>query len=130
MSDERVDWLHEMFALWNSGVRELREPDKVHPEFELHTKMLGGVVRGADGLQHWFDEIDQQFDAWQIEIADEHDLGEGRFLLVGSVRLRGRESGLEMDQELAWRAEFEGERIRLLKTYTDPEQALKEARLV
>jgi ketosteroid isomerase-like protein len=126
VADERVDWFRREFAEWNAGERDL-DLDRIHPEFELHSRMMGSVVRGAEGLQTWIAEIDEQFDAWQIQVDEEIDLGQGRYLLIGTVRLRGKGSGLRMEQDLGWRLEFEGEKLRLMKTYTDPELARAEA---
>jgi ketosteroid isomerase-like protein len=125
VADDRVAWFREVIAEWNRGNREL-DWDRIAPSFELRSAMVGGVLRGPEGLRAYFSEIDGQFDAWELEVDDEHRLGSDSFLLVGSVRLRGRGSGLEMSQELAWRIGFEGEKAVEMTTFTDIERALAE----
>lgn len=120
-------WFREMVAGWNDGTREI-EWDRISPGFELHSAMVGNL-RGPDGLRRYFEEIDEQFADWNLEIDRDYDLGGDLFLLVGSVRLRGRGSGLEMDQELAWQIGFDGPDAVLMRTYTDLERAFEEAGL-
>jgi len=91
--------------------------------------MLGGVVTGEEGVRRWWREIDQQFDAWQMQVTGEEDLGDGRFLVTGTLRMRGRESGLEMDMDIAWLVRFEGDLLRYMKPFTDPQTAREEAGL-
>jgi hypothetical protein len=126
--DERVEWFKRTIADWNGGEREI-EWDRIDPSFELHSAMVGGVLRGPEGLRAYFEEIDQQFGAWDVSIDRAIELGDDDFLVLGGVRLRGRGSGLEMDQELAWKLGFDGEQAVLMKTYTDVEQAHVEAGL-
>ena len=115
-----------MIAAWNEGEREV-EWERIDPAFELHSAMVGSVLHGADGLRRYFSEIDQQFDAWKLRIDREIEIDPDHFLLVGEVRLRGRGSGLEMDQELAWQIGFDGPNAVLMRTYTDLERAYEDA---
>jgi hypothetical protein len=131
VGDERVQWFRDFLADWNSGDTGEREGrwDRLHPEFELDSQIVGHVVRGEEGVRRWWAEIDEQFDAFELKAVEEREFGEGLFLVFGTLRLRGKESGLEMDQEIAWRLEFDGDKLRLLKPYTNPDLALKEAGL-
>lgn len=117
-----MEWFERTIADWNSGEREI-EWDRIDPSFELHSAMVGGVLRGPEGLRRYFEEIDQQFGSWDVSVDRAIELGEGRFLVLGGVRLKGRGSGLEMDQELAWQLGFEGDQAVLMKTYTDMDLA-------
>jgi hypothetical protein len=126
--DERVEWFKRTIADWNSGEREI-EWDRIDPSFELHSAMVGGVLRGPEGLRAYFEEIDQQFAGWDISLDREIPLDEERFLVLGSVRLRGRGSGLEMDQELAWQIGFDGPNAVLMRTYTDLARAYEDSGL-
>jgi ketosteroid isomerase-like protein len=126
VADERVVLFRKWVADWNEGRRDL-DWNLIHPEFELHSVLMGHVMRGPDAIRAWWREIDQQFDAWRLSVTEERDLASDRFLLTGTVRLRGRGSGLEMDQDIAWLLGFEGERLVLMKTYTDLGEAFAEA---
>src|SRR5262249_12708498 len=128
VADERVAWFREEIAAFSMGDRE---PDwnRIHPDFELHSRMMLGAQKGPDALRAWIEEIDQQFDAWQLRAEREIELEPDRYLLLGGLRMRGRGSGLEMDMEAAWILEFEGERLRVLWPYTDHESAISEAGL-
>jgi hypothetical protein len=124
VEDERVVWFRDALAGWNQGERELEMVfSRLDPEFELHSRMMGGVVHGADGLRAWWAEIDNQFDAWQLTIESDEDLGGGRFLFLASVRLKGRKSGLEMDVPIGWVLDFRGDKLSRMRTFTNQEDA-------
>jgi hypothetical protein len=101
MSQENVEIVRRAFDRWNRGDREIRA-DEIDPELEFHSMMLGvGVVRGVNGLQAWFLEIDQQFEEWRLRIAEVREADRDRLLVLGEIHLRGRESKVEFDQPMA-----------------------------
>jgi ketosteroid isomerase-like protein len=122
VSEEAVELVHEMFALWNSGERELDER-LFQPGFEVHSALTGGVYRGEDEVLAWTREIDQQFSDWEV-VADEVEaLTDERVLVRGEIRMIGRESGLEFRQPASWLVEVTGGRIRSLRNFADREEA-------
>ena len=126
MADKRVEWFLGEIAAWNRGERDVPE-DRLADDFELHSRILGEVGHGPEGLAAWFREVDQQFDAWKVRVNDEIGAGGDRFMIVGEVRLKGRGSGLELDQDVAWVLDFEGDALRQMRLYTDVDQARSEA---
>ena len=75
------------------------------------------------------DEIDEQFADWHLSIGEFRDASEGRLLMLGTVRLRGRASGVEFDQPMGWLLTFAGERVTDMRTIPDHAQALEAAGL-
>ena len=128
MSRENVERVRRAFDRWNSGDRGIR-PDEVDPDLELHSRMLGGVVRGRDGLQSWFEEIDQQFEEWRLHIAEIREAHPDRLLVLGEIHLRGRESKMEFDQPMAWLMDFRDGKLVRMKMFVDRAEALEAAGL-
>ena len=128
MSEENVELVRRAFELWNSGDREVRV-DEVDPELELHSRLMGRMVRGVDGLRAWFREIDQQFDEWQLQVAEIRDVGRDRLLVLGKIHLRGRESRVESDQPMAWLIGFREGRVLRMEMFPDHSDALEAAGL-
>lgn len=126
MSEANVEIVRRAFELWNSGDREVRL-DEVDPELELHSRLMGRVVRGVDGLQAWFSEIDQQFDEWRLQVVEIRDIGNDRVLALGQIHLRGRESRVEFDQPMAWLIGFRDGRVLRLEMFPDHTDALEAA---
>jgi ketosteroid isomerase-like protein len=124
MSQENVETVHRAFERWNRGDREILADD-VDPELELHSRMLGGVVRGVDGLKAWFLEIDQQFEEWRAQIAEVREVGRDRLLVLGEIHLRGRESEVEFDQPMAWLIDFRDGRVLRLEMFVHRSEALE-----
>jgi ketosteroid isomerase-like protein len=128
MSQENVEVVRRAFDRWNSGDRGIRS-DEVDPDLELHSRMLGGVVRGRDGLRSWFEEIDQQFEEWRLHIAEIREAHPDRLLVLGEIHLRGRESKMEFDQPMAWLMDFRDGKLVRMKMFVDRAEALEAAGL-
>jgi hypothetical protein len=74
-------------------------------------------------------EIDQQFDTWQIRVGEfAHATGE-RLLALGSIYLRGRGSGIELEVPVGWLFEFRGDRIIRLTTFATHDEGRRAAGL-
>jgi ketosteroid isomerase-like protein len=125
---ENIELVRRAFDRWNSGDREIR-PDEVDDEVELHSVLLGGVVRGPEGFRRWFLEIDQQFVEWRSEVAELREVNPDRLLALGRVHLRGRESEVEFDQPMAWLVDFRDGKVIRLEMFPEHSQALKAAGL-
>lgn len=61
-----------------------------------------GPYRGHDGLRQWIADIDEQSETWEIRVKEWTLVDDERIFGDGAIHARGRESGLELDQELCW----------------------------
>jgi ketosteroid isomerase-like protein len=113
---------------WNAGERET-DPQVVHPDVVLHSALTNATYHGYDGVRRWMAEIDDQFEAWHSSIDEFRDASEERLLALGTIHLRGRASGVEFDQPMAWLLTFAGERVIDMRTIPDHAQALEAAGL-
>ena len=130
MSNENVEIVRELFARWTAGEYdsfiELAQPD-----VELYSRFasLGGEpYRGADGVRQWVAEIDQNFEQFGVRTSEFRDLGE-RVLALGSILLKGRASGVEIDQPMGWLFELRGGKLARLHFYSSHSEALEAAGL-
>jgi ketosteroid isomerase-like protein len=106
---QHIEILKSVFADWNSGSRAV--PASTHPDAVLHSTLTGADYTGHDGIRRWMAEIDEQFDFWEL-IPDEYrETSEDVVLVLGAVRMRGRASGVELEQPLAWVFRFEDELV-------------------
>lgn len=130
MASEDVERLRESFGRWNSGDRDFDET--LHPEIQLRTPLTstsGQAYRGIDGFKGWMREIDEQFDFWQLRPEEFTELDDDRILVTGEVHLRGRESGVEIDQPVVWLFEFREGLLYRYNVWTSMEDARREAGL-
>ena len=92
------------FAAWNRGEHSL-DPEWTHPEVEIHSAAVGlsGIVyRGQEGLARWVADMEEAFDEWQLKLDELDEVTPGRLLGIGAIHLRGRGSGVNVDQPCAW----------------------------
>jgi hypothetical protein len=68
-------------------------------------------------------------DLFKATYPDIRDLGDGRLLAIGTIRIRGRESQVESDVTTAAIVRFRGSVLVHYKDYGDPRLALETAYL-
>ena len=71
---------------------------KTAPDFEALD--VGGTFRGHDGLRRAVQAFREAWERWEFRPATVLDLGD-RLLALGTVRLPGTASGLELEREIA-----------------------------
>jgi ketosteroid isomerase-like protein len=98
-ADEQL--IRDAFARWNAGEREALS-DLVGPETEIRSALTTARWRGAEGMQRWFTEIDEQFQSWRAELTSLEEQAPGRFIGEGEIHARGRHSSIELAQPAGW----------------------------
>ena len=111
---------------WNRGDRTLGE--ELHPEVEIFSRFQPTPYRGADGLQRWTQEIDEQFQTWKIEVDECRD-GGNRVVVLSHIHLQGHGSGVELDQPAGAIIDVEEGKLRRVQLFAAPEAALEAAGL-
>jgi ketosteroid isomerase-like protein len=80
-------------------------------------------------MRRFLADTAEAFELFKATYADIRDLGDGRLLAIGTIRMRGRVSGVESDVPSAAIAEFRDGRMLRYKDYGDARLALREAGL-
>jgi hypothetical protein len=96
--------VRDAFGSWNRGEHSF-DPEWTHPEIEVHTAVAGlsgDVYRGRDGVARWIADMEEVFDEWRLGLGELEEVSPTRLLAVGTVHLRGRGSGIGVDQPCAW----------------------------
>jgi ketosteroid isomerase-like protein len=96
--------LRDAFARWNEGERVF-DPRWTHPDVEIHSAIgdfTGATYRGQEGVAQWVADMAEAFDEWRLELDELDEFAPGRVLGVGTAHLRGRGSGVSVDQPCAW----------------------------
>ena len=93
----------------------------------LRTATEGAFV-GREGIRQFLADTAETFELFQPCYTDIRDLGE-RVLAIGSIRVRGRESGLETDIPTAAIAEYRDGLLWRYKDYGEARVALEAAGL-
>ncbi len=109
MAPSREQVVREVFERFNARDFEWLK-EFAHPEVEIvsQTSRLAGVpYRGYDGISRWIEETFESFDEWTLELDEVEERTPGRVLAVGSVHMRGRESGAAVDMPCGWIFDFE-----------------------
>ena len=106
MSQENVDAFRRIGDAINRGDFEAAAAE-IHPEmvFEPQRAATEGAYVGHEGLRRWLADTAETFELFRTDYPDVRDLGD-RVLGIGSIRVRGRGSGVETDVPTAFVAEF------------------------
>jgi ketosteroid isomerase-like protein len=98
--------------------------------FEPLRAQTEGVFLGPVGMRRFLADTAEAFDLFKASYPDIRDLGGGRLLAIGTLRVRGRTSGVESDVPLAVVAEFRDGVLVRFKDYGDARLALEAAGFV
>jgi ketosteroid isomerase-like protein len=94
--------------------------------FEPLRSATEGAFIGRDGMRRFLADTADTFDLFKATYTDIRDLGEGRLLAMGTLRMRGRSSGVESDIPTAAVVEFRSDGILVhYKDYGDARLALE-----
>jgi ketosteroid isomerase-like protein len=118
---DNVRLTERLFERWNSGHHEV-DPEFVDPEMELHSPISSAHLapyRGYDGVRERVAEVDDQFEAWRIQLVEANELDDGRVLASGIIRLRARGSDVELEQPVEWLLAFRNGRLLRYEAFLD-----------
>ena len=113
MSLENLELAQELFKQWNAGRDPVWFIENSQPDVEIfsrYAEMEGRPFVGAAGVHRWINEIVESFEQYDADADDLRDLGD-RVLALGSVRFRGKGSGIEIEQPMGWVFEFQNDKF-------------------
>ena len=109
-----------------SILKELDPAVEWHPAF---TALLGGetsVYHGHQGTREVIQQFWQVFSQAHFEVAEIRDLGD-HVLAIGTMRVRGAESGAEVESPWAYLVRSKKGKAVSIRVYTDPAEAIEAA---
>jgi ketosteroid isomerase-like protein len=115
MTQSNAELIREAFQLWNQRDHDA-VLEQIDPEVEIHVvsaQIFGGApFHGHDGYREWIATMEDSFEVWQIHPAVFHEHGD-TVVVLGHMHMRGRGSGVELDQQTGWVVEIhEGKMTR------------------
>ena len=127
MSQENVEFCKRLIDRWNRGARSVPD-DEIHPDVEVVSRFRPDPYRGREGFRQWTEEIDRHFEEWRLVVDDFRDGGE-RVVALGNLHLRGRVSGLGLQEPAAAVADIRDGMLLRLRLFADQVDALEAAGL-
>ena len=129
MPQSNVETLHRIFAAFARGDMEaaLRDidPDVV---FEPQRSATEGAFVGHVGIRRFWQDTMEMFGLFDAHYTEVRDLGD-HVLATGTLTVRGRGSGVEMQIPMAFLAEFRDGMLVHYKDYGEEAAALEAAGL-
>jgi ketosteroid isomerase-like protein len=89
---------------------------------------LQGPYLGHAGARDFLADNAQSFELFRMEVGEVRDLGD-ELLVVGTIRIRGRGSGVETDIPVGGIARFADGKVTRWEDFSDRRRALKAAGL-
>jgi ketosteroid isomerase-like protein len=118
--------VRDSFERWNTGDKESLLDD-IHPDVEIRVisaQLSGtGAFHGHDGYREWTATMEESFEEWQILPESFREQGD-TVVVLGRMRLRGRGSGIELDQETGWVIDVRDGKMTRLQAFLSHEEAL------
>lgn len=135
MSREDVELVQWFIDAWNR--RDFEEfASKLSPDVDWVPAVINRAddrpedeFRGIDGFWRWVAETDEVMGEFKVEAEEFRDLGDGRVLLLGRIRGRGRASGAEVSASLGQLITVRDGRAIAYRGYLDRREALEAAGL-
>ena len=124
--ERREAIVRDAIALWNSEPAEATRYS--HPEGVVRSALTGETYEGHAGLERWMTEIDEQFDRWELRADEFRDLEPDGLVVIGAISMRGRASGVELEQPVVWLFRFRDGLILEMSVYADVDEGLAAAR--
>ena len=107
--------------------------DLLEPDVELIQASsiidTAGEFRGREGLLEALGELREAFDDLRFELEEAIPASEGRIVALMRVHGRGRGSGMQLDNRIAWLITLREERVSRIVVYEEREEALEAAGL-
>ena len=136
MSQENVEFVRQMFGAAGRAINH-GALDEFYgflaPDVEwipINAALEGTRYTGHEGVQQWIEDMKRDWDFFEARPEEIRNLGDDRFLALGTWRARGRSSGVELNsQPAAWLVELRGGKAVRMQTYTDRAKALEAAGL-
>jgi ketosteroid isomerase-like protein len=132
MSQENVEVVRRAVDGWNRGDVDAWM-EAAHPEVEWSSgvqRLVEGtqtVWRGRDEVRRFWDEWHALWDL-SIQISEFRNIGD-TIVALGQMQIRGKASGIDLDQSVAYVVEFDSGLIRKMSAYLDEAEALQAAGL-
>jgi ketosteroid isomerase-like protein len=93
-------------------------------EFIPRRAAVQGVYRGHEGMRKYLADNDESFDLYQVSHEEFRDLGD-RLVAFGTVRVRGKGSGVEVTTPTAIVATFRDGKMVRVEDFGERAEALK-----
>jgi ketosteroid isomerase-like protein len=130
MSFEDVDVVRRAVTAFGAADQEtLFDLMSENAEFFALRSTTEGTFKGHDGLRAFLADNRESFEIFEPLHEEFRDVGDGRVLAFGMIRIRGRESGVETEVPSAVLATIREGRIVHFKDYGDRQAALEAAGL-
>jgi ketosteroid isomerase-like protein len=144
MSQEDVETVRRYYeaadrtleALWsqsNAGIADLLDGGEaltlVHPDVQWHSIIRKAPFHGNEGIiaavQDWLDAVED----WRMRVEEQRDLGDGRVFSALVLSIRGKGSGVPVEQRLFSVVTVREGKITRLFDFPDRAAALEAAGL-
>jgi ketosteroid isomerase-like protein len=130
MSEENVEsFSRGIDAINRRDVEACLETMQPEVSFAPIRSQIEGVYRGHAGVRRWFADSVESFESFRVNPTEIRDLGDNRLLMIGTLHLRARGSGIETDLATAGIAVHRDGLLLDWKDYGDSQKVLEAAGL-
>jgi protein-L-isoaspartate(D-aspartate) O-methyltransferase len=99
-----------------------------HPDIQFSSMLAqieGTTYRGHDGVRRYFEDVAAAWDEWHVGTEEVRTARDGRLVIVINMRVRGKGSGVLLEERMAHVWELRDGRLWRSTIYRDVERALE-----
>jgi ketosteroid isomerase-like protein len=126
VTQSNADLVRAAFEQWNTGAREALL-EQIDPDIEINvqsSQISGGApYRGHEGYREWIAAMEESFEVWQLHLETFEERGD-TVVVLGRMHLRGRGSGVELDQETGWIVDLRNGKMCRFRSFLSHAEAL------
>jgi ketosteroid isomerase-like protein len=127
LTRSNTEIVRDAFDWWNEDRESFIEI--VDPDAEISvasSEVTGGrPFRGHEGYRRWIATMEESFEVWELCPQSFEERGD-TVLVLGTMCVRGRGSGVELDQETGWIVDLRDGKLRRLRSYLSHAAAREE----
>jgi ketosteroid isomerase-like protein len=86
------------------------------------SSVAGTTYRGREGVVAWWNDLADAWEWLEVELEDSADVGTDRTVILLTLRGMGRKSSVRLDESIAHRWYWRGERVQMTE-YLDRQEA-------
>ena len=126
LAERNAELARQGFEAYNSGDTEA-VARLMSPDVEVHASpglVNSGDYQGPDGYEQWNAQWTEAWDQFRVEPTAVQSVGDRHVLVEAHQVAKGAGSGIDVEMDVFWAFELDGEQVSRMHLYASREEAI------